>query len=100
MIKDSLVGRWVHLSDEGYYKLGQVILSLGTTHHLVKWRPNDKGGPQSSELVCIDDFCVDESKEYYVQFFDTEEELDAWLAWMNTPSDDKKPKIVTLKPKL
>jgi hypothetical protein len=98
MTKASLVGRWVHLSEGDHYRNGQITLSLGTSHHLIKWLPfND--GPNLSNLLRSDDLCTDEKEDRWVCFFDSENELNAWMAWINTPSTDKKPRIVELKPK-
>ncbi len=93
----TLVGRWVNRSYGDYYKSGQIILSLGTEHHLIKWQAKEGCGPPITELLCNDDLCSNESREQFVVFFESEKELDAWMKWMNDPTDDKKPRIVSLR---
>jgi hypothetical protein len=97
--RNSLVGRWVNYSVEDSYKNGQIILSLGTGHHLVRWQAMTANTPPLTELVRNDDFCTDDSKDRWVVFFDTEAEMHQWVNFMNSPSEKKGPKIVPMKPK-
>jgi hypothetical protein len=82
-----LVGHWIFVSCDDYYRVGHVEQSLGEgTFYLVRMRPMT-GGPPVKELLSLDDM-------EGAQFFDDERALDAWLAWLER---DDGPKIVEMK---
>ena len=65
-------------------------MAVGSNHILIK----HVGAELTSyELRSLEQLCSDPNGERYVSIFDTEAELDAWLAWM---SDDNKPRIVRM----
>jgi hypothetical protein len=92
----SLIGHWVYILDGEYGKAGQITLSFGTDYLLVRIRPHNDA-PPSSELMAADDLCSDQTADRYISIFDTEAELDAYLKWLDTPDDDGKPRVVSMR---
>jgi hypothetical protein len=90
-----LLGHWIHILDGEYGKCGQITMVVRPEHYLVRMRPYNGAQPPHSQLMTNDDFCSDH--DYYVAIFDTEAELDTWLAWMDTPTDDGRPRVVSMR---
>src|SRR4051812_20579137 len=89
-------GLWVHILHREYARVGQITMAVGSDHHLLKMRsPKSKGGPPMCELMTRSDLCTDDARDHYVNIFNTEAELDAWVEWADTP-DDGRPRVVNL----
>jgi len=91
-MSDSLQGRWIHVSDGEYGRVGQITMADGPDHYLVRMRPHN--GPPLSELMTRNDLCTDGARDHYVAIFDNETELNAWLAWVD---DDGRPRVVSMR---
>lgn len=82
-----LVGQWIFVSCDDYYRVGLVEQSLGDgAFYLVRMRPM-AGGPPVKELLSLSDM-------EGAMFFDDEGALDQWLEWIER---DDGPKVVEMK---
>jgi hypothetical protein len=88
--KQTLVGRWCLIPNGEYTLTGEITLSI-SDHHLVKIHTPTKGVPTFSRLMTSDALCAP-----HVMFFDSQHDLENWLAW--TPEDGK-PRMVSIKNK-
>ncbi len=84
-----MIEKWVCVNDGEHYNVGQVVTVVGVDFALVKSRP--VYGPQTMRLYKMSAF-TNESP-----FFDTEKELDEYIAWFET-LDEGKPKLVHFQP--
>lgn len=84
-----MIGKWVCVNDGGHYNVGQVVAVVGVDFALVKIRP--VYGPPTMRLYEMSEFTNGSP------LFDTEKELDEYIAWFETP-DENKPKIVHFQP--
>lgn len=90
-----MVGMWVVLNNDEGYHIGYIKSFVGENHVLVRLRPHIKelSNVGITRLVCLCDLA---DPDDFSCLFETEKELDAYIAWVETPDDDK-PKIVALK---
>jgi hypothetical protein len=95
-LNTSLVGCWVSICQGDYGRCGQIVMTVGADHYLVRIRP-PHGLPQHSQLMTNQDLCSDSDRDYYVAIFDTEADYDAWQTFMDTPDDDGGPRIVPMR---
>jgi hypothetical protein len=95
MTGTTLVGRWIHILRGEYSRCGQITMEVGTGHYLVRFRSHDDT-PSLCSLLTIAELCDDIGADYYVAHFETEEELNAWEKWMETPHDDGRPRVVKM----
>lgn len=87
---DSLLFRWLFINRDDYYMVGQILGVAFEDKLIVKIRPPD--GPMVTSLIDVD--TLDEDSH----IFETEADLDEWLAWMETPSDEgAKLKVVSMR---
>ena len=88
-----LVGKWVQLiTDDGeHYRVGEVTRRVGDYHWLVRVRPFGDM-PTSSEVISID---MLEGQTV----FETEADMDAWLAWAEREDEDRGPRVVSMTPR-
>lgn len=88
----SIVGHWIHISSENweYYHIGEII-AMEQSHYLVKIRHDE--GPHTMRLYSIDQLSKDESF-----LFATEQDLNAWMNWLDEPSKSKEFKLMNFKP--
>jgi hypothetical protein len=91
MTNNTLVGKWLLLNSEDYdrYCTGTVTDKLSDHVYLV--RINAAKGPDFSRLFHLCDLSVE-----WVSVFDSREDLEGCLAWLNS-SDDEKPRVVAIK---
>jgi hypothetical protein len=96
-----LEGKFFLRGDEEFYRTGQVIKCTKETA-LVQYDQMENSGPTSMpmEIVCIhDEFAHGETKLGKVWgFFDTREQLDGYLKWVDAPQT-KGQRVVKLVPK-
>lgn len=85
-----IVGKWALISNEEYYNSGQVIEVLNEFFLLVRIR-----SPGPSRIGLFEFPML--SYETDSAFFDTEEELDAFIKWLDTPEGESKLKVVPIK---
>lgn len=85
-----MIGKWVLVDDGEYYHVGEVV-SLAEGCALLRLRPTK--GPSHQRLFFLDAL----SNETLSVWFDAEAELDAYLAWLEEPSEDSKLKVVKLR---
>jgi hypothetical protein len=89
--KHDLLGLWLLWPNpdyEGYYLAGQITRSIGDEYHLIEIRAPENV-QTFAKLRSTADLCADD-----VTFFNTETELDDWLAAV-----DNEPHVVPLPPK-
>jgi hypothetical protein len=84
----------VWFTQDEFQKIGQITLSIGLDHFLVKL--HTEGQPPYNEIITLSDLAD-------AMLFDTRSELDEFLAWcekaedrpalklVTTPSDDREP---------
>jgi len=98
-----LVGKFVIRSGRENWRTGQ-ITTANDTAVLIKF-DNMKSGDASpwrfpSELICIDELMHAHEDDMRVWgFFDTREELNAFIAWLDAPDESDGPRIVRITPK-
>jgi hypothetical protein len=84
---------WVFIDvDEEYFKVGKITSFIGDDFVVVKLQKDDL--PDRSEL-----FSLENLANGTTLLFETEEELTAWIAWLETPSENNKPRLVSINPK-
>jgi hypothetical protein len=88
--EQTLQGRWCLIPTGEYTLTGEITLSVGD-HHLVKIHTPTKGVPSFSRLMTSDALCAPD-----VMFFDSQHDLENWLAW--TP-DGGVPRVLAIKNK-
>jgi hypothetical protein len=87
--KQTLTGLWLHIPNGAdHYHIGEVVLSIGK-YHLIKIHPPN--GPPWSRIMMSKELCDDE-----IFIFDSEEAMNAWMKFLETP-DDGRPKVVNLR---
>lgn len=90
---DTLAGMYFTLDDpDGSYASGQVIRLAAEGVYLVRFDGNEV--PLPLELVSLGEMLETTEEEYKLwRFFDTIEERDRWIDWLDTPS---KPRVISL----
>lgn len=90
-----LTGKWAFVNEEDYYHIGQVIGSAADGA-CVLIRTTSPDGPPTIRMFGLTEMMSDTG----TSFFDTEAELNEWLAWLETSGEDAKPahlKVVSIK---
>lgn len=92
-ITDTLAGMYFTLDDpDGSYASGQIIRLAAEGVYLVRFDGNEV--PLPLELVSLGEMLGTTEEEYKLwRFFDTIEERDRWIEWIDTPS---KPRVISL----
>ncbi|MCB5203468.1 hypothetical protein LH464_13385 [Neorhizobium sp. T786] len=92
-VVDSLTGMYFTLDDpDGSYGTGQVIRLAAEGVYFVRFDGDDVTLPL--ELVTIGEMLETTEEEYKLwRFFDTIEERDKWIEWLDEPS---KPRVLSL----
>lgn len=92
-IPDTLTGMFFTVDDpDGSYGTGQVIRLAAEGIHFVRFDGNEVALPL--ELVSLGEMLETTDDGYKLwRFFDTLEERDKWIEWLDAPS---KPRVVTL----
>lgn len=90
---DTLSGMYFTLDDrDGSYASGQVIRLAAEGVYLVRFDGNVV--PLPLELVSLSEMLETTEEEFKLwRFFDTIEERDRWIEWLDTPS---KPRVISL----
>lgn len=90
---DTLAGMYFTLDDpDGSYASGQVIRLAAEGVYLVRFDGNEV--PLPLELVSLGEMLETTEEGYKLwRFFDTIEERDRWIEWLDTPS---KPRVISL----
>lgn len=90
---DNLTGMFFTLdSPDGSYGTGQVIRRAAEGVYFVRFDGNEV--PLPLELVTIGDMLETTEDDYKLwRFFDTAEEREKWMDWLDTPS---KPRVLSL----
>jgi hypothetical protein len=84
---------WYVFIDEGeYFKTGQITSFIGNDFVVVRLEKDDM--PGRSELFSLEYLAMSDTL-----LFETKQEFDTWLAWLEAPSKETKPKIVKFNPK-
>lgn len=91
----TMVGKWLVINNEDHYHIGEVVLVVCLTNFLVRIKePDNNGCPATTmRLVTLED--VDFSSGSVI--FNNEAELNAWLAWLDKPEEDGRPRVVPIK---
>ena len=88
-----MLDKWLIINDEeGYIVAGQVRETFGDGFMLV-WSPTCTG-PAHMHL-----YDLAEMAESETLVFNSKDEMDAYIAWMEGPSTSKKGKVIKLHPK-
>ena len=90
---DTLTGMYFTVDDlDGTYATGQVIRLASDEVYFVRFDGNEVTLPL--ELVSLGEMLETTDEEYKLwRFFDTLEERDKWIEWLDAPS---KPRVVSL----
>jgi hypothetical protein len=89
MSTKNLVGMWTFISDDIGYNAGCVIAEVGN-FALIELRAVEGGCPARSALFSL------ERLEQECSFFSEKDDLEAFMTWLETPSDGSKPKVVSI----
>ena len=88
-----MLDKWLIIDDEeGYIVAGQVRETFGDGFILV-WSPTC-AGPAHMHLYHLAEMAKSE-----ILVFNSKDEMDAYIAWMEGPSTSKKGKVIKLHPK-
>ena len=92
-IVDTLTGTYFTLDNpDGSYASGQVIRLAAEGVYLVRFDGNEVTLPL--ELVTVGEMLETTEEEYKLwRFFDTIEEREKWIEWLDAPS---KPRVISL----
>jgi hypothetical protein len=92
-VTDTLAGMYFTLDDpDGSYASGQVKRLAAEGVYLVRFDGNEV--PLPLELVSLGEMLGTTEEEYKLwRFFDTIEERDKWIEWLDTPST---PRVISL----
>ncbi|MCV3739503.1 hypothetical protein OCK02_25530 [Rhizobium sp. TRM96647] len=92
-IIDTLTGMYFTLDDaDGSYGTGQVIRLATEGIYFVRFDGNEVTLPL--ELVSVGEMLETTEEEYRLwRFFDTIEERDSWIEWLDAPST---PRVISL----
>jgi hypothetical protein len=92
-----LTGKFVLRSGAEHYRTGQVV-DTDDGGVLIKFDPMNGMPPLPMEVVCIEEIAtaVEDGLKVW-GFFDSRAELDAFVAWLNSP--DRPASLVRLVPK-
>lgn len=88
---NKLVGKYFYLSSGDGYHTGVIEQAIETSFLLLRTDPVLNGAPSLLRLVDLVFFSC-EDDDQFCALFDTKEELDSWVLWLDTPSD-KEPKL-------
>jgi hypothetical protein len=84
---------WIFIDiDEEYFKVGKITSFIGDNFVVVRLQKDDL--PDRSELFSLENLANGNTL-----LFETEEEFNTWFNWLQSPSENNKPKIVRLNPK-
>jgi hypothetical protein len=97
MSAQSLVGMCFMRDDAEYYRIGKVVDVISEDVCLLFFENMKDGqGQPPLELVCIEEMVsINNDGNRRFTFYKTRADLDAWLDWLNSPSDSKT-KVVSL----
>ncbi|KRD53347.1 MULTISPECIES: hypothetical protein [Sinorhizobium/Ensifer group] len=92
-ILDTLTGMYFTVDDpDGTYGTGQVVRLAAEGIYFIRYDGNEVELPM--ELVSLGEMLQTTEEDYKLwRFFDTIEERDKWIEWLDAPS---KPRVVTL----
>jgi len=100
---NALVGKFIIISQEDHYRIGLVTGAVGEEFILIRifpQDPNPENIPAFSTLQNINTLDCPCGECMSSQFFDSREEMNAWLAWAAAaPDDEGKLKIVNINTK-
>lgn len=85
----SFVGMFIFIGGEDHYNYGQIVNKL-EDYIIVKINSLDF---PAMKLFHMD--CLAHSDDVFL--FNNQQQLDEWLAWLETPTDDKKFKVLNFK---
>jgi hypothetical protein len=89
---NALVGKWLTIdTKDSYYLVAVVEADLGNGFVLVRDIPPKNNQPRASQIFSTADLVGS-----HARVFSSKEELEAYVAWMDEPPDDNKPKIVPM----
>jgi hypothetical protein len=81
---------------------GRVEAVIDDDHYLVRFDPGSDGSPEAFAVVALDDMVRagredEEEGPVHWLFFDTAEDRAKFRAWMETPEDPNKPRVVPMR---
>lgn len=90
----SLVDKYVFWSNDQFYKYGKVVDKISDEYYLVDFEADD----EFNRLDLMNLFMMTSCSECerYVQFFNNEEDMRAYVDYIETPSEPPKDKVVKL----
>jgi hypothetical protein len=81
----ALTNKYFFRSTDDYYNYGKVVDDLGDSFYLVKFH----GGTRPHNVVFHLAQMTEKDEMNSFNFFDTEEELNEYVEWIETPSEKK-----------
>lgn len=81
---------WIFIDHGDFFKTGKIIDQIGDEFIIVKFTKDEL--PDRSEI-----FSIKEIMEGGAFLFETEEEFNTWLTWLQTPDKGTEPKVISIK---
>jgi hypothetical protein len=97
-LKD-LIGKYVFISADKFYKWGRIIDLMETKYIMIKMLSGAKEAQTGTFLYCLEDILQkDEAYDglFGWRIFNTKRELDKYVDWIEESNSDEKPKILKL----
>ena len=92
-----LVGKYVFISSEEYYRYGKIVEQVDDDIFLVKILSTDISAINSYSLYNINQMIQDDNNHIMGwQFFKTKAELNKYLKWIETPTENSENKVLQL----
>lgn len=90
-----LSGKFIFASTEEYYYTGEILEKVGDEFYMVKKYGTKEGNPDTVMLFSLYDMSSKDNDMEFWAFFDTKEQLNSYVDWVEEPSDQN-PKVVKL----
>ena len=91
-----LVGSFFYFSRSDHYRTGEILTEISREHYLVRFDSITPAEPvPPMELVSTSEMSTTCPSGHRWFFFTTREDLNRWLAWLETPSE---PRMSVVRP--
>ena len=97
-----LVGSFFLVDAGEHYRTGEILTEISREHYLVRFDGSTPGEPLSPmELVSVSEMAASHDTPSGCRwfFFTTREDLNRWLAWLETPSEPRMTVVRPLNPR-
>ena len=93
-----LVGSFFYFSRSDHYRTGEILTEISREYFLVRFDSVQPGEPTPPmELVSASEMATSHDSHWF--FFVTREDLDRWIAWLETPSEPRVNVVRSLNPR-